>query len=236
MRAYYHSVETFGTVDGPGIRYVLFLAGCSMGCTFCHNPDTWQTGDKQITVDEVLADMERYRPFYENSGGGLTVSGGEPLQQAAFVAALFAAVRQAGFSTVLDTSGCGTQQDWDAVLPVTDIVQFSLKAVNPATHRRLTRTDGAAIRKNFAYVASQPVRLVIRFVVIPGLTDTREEIEALGRLLQELPASVGVEFLPYHALGKEKWRRLGLPYVLEAVREADAADIERVKAYLSPWR
>ncbi len=202
-----------------------------MGCAFCHNPDTWQQGEKQISVDEVLADMERYRPFYENSGGGLTVSGGEPLQQAAFVAALFAAARQAGFSTVLDTSGCGTRQDWDAVLPVSDIVQFSLKAMRPETHRRLTRADAASLRRNLSYAAAHPVRLIIRFVIIPGLTDSEAEINELAALVADLPAETSVEFLPYHAMGREKWRQLGLAYELEGVPEAGAADMERVKAY-----
>jgi len=229
--AYYHSIETFGTVDGPGIRYVLFLAGCDVGCIFCHNPDTWYKGDKLITVDEVLKDLENYRPFYENSGGGLTVSGGEPLRQADFVAKLFAQAQARGFSTVLDTSGYSNKETLDKVLPVTDIVQISLKAVTPSLHKKLTRVANNIILDNLRYVASK-VAVILRYVVIPGLTDSKEELEALTSLLKELPESVKLELLPYHTLGRKKWDKLGLEYQLDGVRDATDDDINRVKSYL----
>lgn len=231
MKAYYHSIETFGTVDGPGIRYVLFLAGCDVGCIFCHNPDTWYKGDKLITVDEVLKDLENYRPFYEKSGGGLTVSGGEPLRQADFVVKLFTEAQKRGFTTVLDTSGYSNKETLDKVLPVTDIVQISLKAVTVDVHKKLTRVANSIILDNIKYIAGK-VNVILRYVVIPGITDTKEEMKAFAKFLKELPDTVKLELLPYHTMGKEKWDKLGLEYKLDGVKDATQEDVNKVKSYL----
>lgn len=228
--AYYHSIETFGTVDGPGIRYVLFLSGCDVGCIFCHNPDTWYRGDKVISVDEVLQELEKYRPFYEKSGGGLTVSGGEPLRQAEFVANLFAKAQAKGFTTVLDTSGYSNRETLDKVLPFTDIVQISLKAVTPNLHKKLTRVANNIILDNIGYIASK-VKVILRYVVIPGITDTKVELKAFADFLRKLPTTVKLEFLPYHTLGKEKWDKLGLEYKLDDVKDATEEDVNKVKSY-----
>lgn len=235
MQAYYHSIETFGTVDGPGIRYVLFMAGCRLGCRFCHNPDTWVSGDKTISVAEILADYEQYRCFYQASGGGITVSGGEPLLQAGFVAALFAACRERAIPTVLDTSGYAGLSDLELVLPHTDMALFSVKAVDPAKHRFLTCGDNAGIIANLRYAAVK-TQVVVRYVVIPGVNDTRKDILALGRLVLSLASEVPVELLAYHTLGREKWRKLGLRYDLEAVGEAAQSDLEQVKDILTSIR
>lgn len=229
--AYYHSIETFGTVDGPGIRYVLFLSGCDVRCVFCHNPDTWQKGDKVISVDEVMSELNSYRQFYEKSGGGLTVSGGEPLRQAAFVMKLFNAARSAGFSTVLDTSAYSDKKTLDKVLPVTDIVQVSLKAVTNSLHEELTRLNNTTILDNIKYIASKS-KVVLRYVVIPGLTDSQSEIVALAKFLENLPKTVKLELLPYHTLGKEKWKKMGLHYKLENICDATEEDINKVRMYL----
>ena len=232
MQAYYHSIETFGTVDGPGIRMVLFLAGCDIGCIFCHNPDTWSKGNKLISVDNVLREMEQYRPFYEKSGGGITISGGEPLQQADFVAEVFKCVKEKGFSTVLDTSGNVNNDVWNKVLPYTDIVQFSLKAATPQLHRQLTNINNNLILSNIHYV-SNTVKTVIRYVVIPDITDNEEELENLNVLLKSLPNTVQLELLRYHDLGKEKWSKLNWQYKLSDIRNATDEDIEKVKKYLT---
>lgn len=220
MQGYYHSVETFGTVDGNGIRYVLFLSGCRLGCRFCHNPDTWAAGDKMITVGEVLADYNRYRPFYEASGGGLTVSGGEPLLQAGFVASLFAACGREGVHTTLDTAGYADLAAINKVLPYTGAVLFGLKAATDTVSRQLTSTGIEPIRAVLSRVAAAPVALTIRYIVIPGINNSIEEFSALAELVLGLPRQVPVELLPYHAMGSEKWRRLGWEYALADIPAA----------------
>jgi pyruvate formate lyase activating enzyme len=230
--AYYHSVETFGTVDGPGIRYVLFLSGCNLQCRFCHNPDTWQQGDKTITVEEVLADIKRYKTFYDRSGGGLTVSGGEPLLQPKFVAKLFKACRTAGIHTLLDTSGSAPKESLEEVLPFTDQVQYSIKAASELLHAELTNMDNAATLSNLRYIAQSQVPLVIRFVLIPGVIDTEQELKKLANLINALPNKPRLELLPYHILGKEKWAALGKTYSLEDILPATPDDIRRASIFL----
>lgn len=232
MQGYYHSIETFGTVDGPGIRYVLFLSGCNLGCAFCHNPDTWPQGEKTITVDEVLADLERYRSYYQSSGGGLTVSGGEPLLQPGFVAALFKAAQAAGLHTLLDTSGHCPPENLAAVLTHTDMVQFGLKAASPRLHHRLTGTDHRLILANLHYTSLQSSRLVVRYVLIPGLTDTPEELGLLAGIITALPNQPTVELLPYHTMGCEKWEQLNRPYALTGIPSATDQETERATGYL----
>lgn len=232
LHAYYHSIETFGTVDGPGIRYVLFLSGCGLKCKFCHNPDTWQQSEKTIKVEEVLADIKRYKTFYDRSGGGLTVSGGEPLLQPNFVAELFKACRQSGIHTLLDTSGAAPVENLKQVLPFTDQVQFSIKAASKALHRELTAMDNTHILANLRYLAESPAPLVLRFVLIPGITDTVEELKKLADLINKLPRKPQLELLPYHILGKEKWRALGKNYTLEDIPPATPDDIKNATTFL----
>lgn len=228
-----HSVETFGTLDGRGIRYVLFLAGCSLGCAFCHNPDTWKRGERTMSVDEVLADYARYRPFYDASNGGLTVSGGEPMEQAAFVSALFQACRRQGIHTTLDTSGHWPAGAAEAVLPYADAVLFSLKGAREETFRSLTRRGDYPATVRHLKQAALAAEVTLRFVVIPGLTDGEAESEALASLALSLPRPVAVHLLPYHTMGVEKWRALGLAYALEGVPPASAALVSQVALRLA---
>lgn len=233
MKGYYHSKETFGTVDGPGIRYVLFLAGCGLGCAFCHNPDTWSCGEKTITPAEVLQEVESYRNFYEPSGGGLTISGGEPLLQPDFVAAVFKLCRAAGIHTALDTAGYCPSEAILKVLPYTDHVLFSLKAVTEKLHQQLTlAATHEEILRNLRYIASRkPVTL--RYVIVPGLTDAAAEIGQLIALLKSLDSiDLQVDLLPYHLLGVYKWQELGWEYKLAGVPAATAEDVARVKEKL----
>lgn len=231
MVGYYHSKETFGTVDGKGIRYVLFLAGCSLGCTFCHNPDSWARGDKTITVEEVMADVEQYRSFYESSGGGITVSGGEPLLQPKFVAELFKACHQAKIHTTVDTAGFYRQDILDSVLEHTDHVLFSLKAVDAKIHRYLTKADNKEILGNLQYIAKQkPISL--RYVVVPGINDSEKEIAALSSLIKKIGGDIKVELLGYHTMGVYKWKELGMEYKLSDVKPASKEDVRKVRVAL----
>ncbi len=228
---YYHSIETFGTVDGRGIRYVLFLAGCSLGCKFCHNPDTWVRGEKTITVDAVMTDIKKYRRYYEASGGGITLSGGEPLMQPDFVAEIFKRCREKRVHTTLDTAGNYPAEHLDRVLPYTDAVLFSIKAVDPVKHRWLTGADNTRILANLRKV-STVLPVAVRYVVIPGITNGQEDIDALAGLVQSLPGEAAVELLPYHTFGRKKWAELGRTYLLEGVPDATVQDVARVQAML----
>jgi pyruvate formate lyase activating enzyme len=227
MQGYYHSIEHFGTVDGQGIRYVLFLAGCHLRCRFCHNPDTWQQGSQLISTEQVLADILHYRHFYEGSGGGVTVSGGEPLLQAQFVAELFAACQSHNIHTTVDTAGYYDRENITAILPYTNAALFSIKAVDPQKHQQLAGFGNQQILNNLHYFV-QHIPVTLRYVVIPGITTSDEDIRALAGLVHSLPAAVPVELLPYHSLGQQKWQALQMNYTLANVLDATSQDIALV--------
>ena len=224
IKGYYHSKLSFGTVDGPGIRYVLFLAGCRMGCAFCHNPDTWAKGEQTITAAEVLQEMEEYRNFYESSGGGLTVSGGEPLLQPDFLAELLAGARQAGFQTAIDTCGLAAKEAIMQVLPHVDRVLFSLKGSTEASYQVLTKAKLSKVRENLLLIAHRKP-ITLRYVLIPGYTTGKESLAALIRLMRSLSGDIELEVLPYHTMGIAKWEALGWDYPLKDVPEPTKDEI-----------
>jgi len=224
MDGYYHSIERFGTVDGPGIRYVLFLAGCELRCRFCHNPDTWCRGNQIISTENVLADILRYRHFYDGSSGGLTLSGGEPLLQSQFATELLTICHAHGIHTMIDTAGYYDQQSITAILPYTDAALFSIKAVDPQKHRWLTGFDNTQIISNLKYM-TQHLNVTLRYVVIPGVTNLPEDLQALAGLIHSLPRSMPVELLPYHTYGRQKWQTLQMNYTLDHIPEATPSDV-----------
>ena len=232
MKAYYHSINTFGTVDGPGIRYLLFLAGCNLGCSFCHNPDTWVRTGKTISVEEIVEEIKKYRVFYDKSGGGITVSGGEPLLQADFVRELFTKCKEVGVHTALDTGGFVAQAELDKVLPHTDLVMFSLKAVDEEVHRQLTGKDNVLVLQNLFHAASQ-TQLVLRYVVIPGVNESDSDLSKLAAIIKQLPPTVKIDLLPYHTMGKTKWQALKIPYKLNSVPDATQSDMQRVRDFFA---
>jgi pyruvate formate lyase activating enzyme len=235
MKGYYHSIETFGTVDGPGIRYVLFLSGCKLRCSFCHNPDTWEQGRQEATVDQIIADSERYRNFYDKSGGGITVSGGEPLLQEQFVAELFRNCQGRKIHTLLDTAGYSPLESLKLVLPYTDQIQFSVKAVDPVLHQQLTGTANKEIFANLYYAAAQKIPLTIRYVLIPGINDTMDELRNLADLVNSLSGQVTVELLGYHTMGLEKWQHLGWQYTLGHVHAATEQELGLAMTLLNQY-
>jgi len=228
---YYHSIERFGTVDGIGIRYVLFLSGCQLRCRFCHNPDTWFQGSETIRVEEVLTDILRYRHFYDASGGGLTLSGGEPLLQSEFVTTLLKACHEQHIHTTIDTAGYYAQQNITDILPYTDAALFSIKAVDRQKHKWLTGFDHTQILSNLHYI-TQHLDVTVRYVVIPGITDLPEDIELFTHLIHALPRPVAVELLPYHTYGQQKWQALNMDYTLAHIPEASADDIIQMASAL----
>ncbi|MCI3920705.1 pyruvate formate-lyase-activating protein [Paenibacillus sp. TRM 82003] len=244
MKGRIHSLETFGTVDGPGIRFVLFLQGCALQCAYCHNPDTWDTTGAgwTATVDEIVAEIEPYVAYYKNSGGGLTVSGGEPTLQAPFVAALFREVkRRFGLHTALDSSGFCDVTHAKELLDATDLVLLDLKLMDSAGHAKLAGQSNERILAFAEALSEMGKPTWIRRVIVPGLTDGADDLRALGSFIRKLGDSVRkVELLPYHKYGVPKWEQLGRTYPLEGVREATDADVAQANLYIlegseRPW-
>ncbi len=232
MTGYIHSVESFGTVDGPGVRYVVFFAGCPMRCRYCHNPDTWKLEAGQPeTVDSLLAGMLRNRAFYES--GGLTATGGEPLLQLPFLTALFSAAKAQGISTCLDTSGVlfrpEQATEYAALLAVTDLVLLDIKHMDAAAHLELTGQPQKPVLEFLDFLRTQGTPVWIRHVIVPGITDAPAEWEALGNLLRDYPNVEQVEPLPYHTMGTVKYKALGLPYSLEGVPPLEKSVAEEAR-------
>ena len=219
VTGYIHSKESFGTVDGPGVRYVLFMQGCPARCLYCHNPDTWDVhGGTPVTVDEVLSEYRGNRMFYQN--GGITVSGGEPLLQLPFLSALFKAAKAEDIHTCIDTAGVTFRRDpayleeLDELLSCTDLVMLDIKHTDPAQHKTLTGMDNAPVLDFARYLTEKNVPVWIRRVVVEGLTDGEEELRALGHLIATMPNVKALDVLPYHALGASKYKALGIVYPL----------------------
>ena len=195
-----------------------------MGCAFCHNPDTWEKGEQTITVAEVLQEMEEYRNFYESSGGGLTVSGGEPLMQPEFLAELLATAKQRDFHTAIDTCGLASKEAIMQVLPYVDRVLFSLKGSTEVSYQVLTKAKLSVVRENLLLISRRkPVTL--RYVLIPGYTAGKESLAELIRLVHSLSGDIEVEVLPYHTMGIAKWEALGRDYPLKNVPEPTKEEI-----------
>ncbi|MBD2845549.1 pyruvate formate lyase-activating protein [Paenibacillus sp. IB182496] len=235
-----HSLDTFGTVDGPGIRFVLFLQGCALRCQYCHNPDTWDTTKgKPMTVADVLAEIEPYVAYYKLSGGGLTVTGGEPTLQAPFVAALFREVkRQFGLKTALDSSGFCEPSHADAsgLLDATDLVLLDLKQMNAGRHEALTTQSNERILRFARHLSDKGTRIWIRHVLVPGVTDSYEDLLALGRFVGTLNRVERVELLPYHRMGVYKWQQLGLDYALDGVPTPADPEVARARRIIESGR
>ncbi|TDA64043.1 MAG: pyruvate formate lyase-activating protein [Clostridia bacterium] len=229
---YLHSIETMGTLDNGGLRVVVFLSGCPMRCGFCHNPDTWLLRGRRVTVAQVLPEILPYQTYFRLSGGGVTVSGGEPLLQYKFVAALLAACGREHIHRALDTSGYCRRGHLEEILPHTDLVLFSLKVINPDKHRALTGCDNAAILANLRQVAASPVALKIRYVLLPTVNDSPADLQELAGVMAGLPRAVAVQILPYHRLGVKKWEELGWEYPLGNVPAASAEQVRQAAAFL----
>ncbi len=223
-----HSFESFGGVDGKGIRYVIFLQGCSGGCVFCHNADTWDMeGGTEFTVSEVMKKVESCKPYLTLSNGGVTVSGGEPLNQSMFVAELFRRCREIGINTAIDTSAYGTMSDIDLVSENLDLFLISVKHTTDVGHRQLTAFERRVAWDNIRHIDTKGIPMWIRFVVIPGLTDSEGVLRGLGEFVGSLSGVRRVELIPYHTLGAHKWRELGMENRLEGVPPAGDEHMDR---------
>lgn len=228
-----HSIETFGTVDGPGIRFVVFFAGCPMRCLYCHNPDTWEmAAGEEMTTDVILDRMVRNACFYES--GGITATGGEPTMQISFLTELFEKAKKKGISTCLDT--CGILFDggaaYDRLMAVTDLVMLDIKLANEEGHRALTGHANRSVLAFLEYLDKLNKDVWIRHVLVPGMTDGEEQLLALKEIIDAHPCVKRTEILPYHTMGEVKYEKLGLAYPLAGVRQANAEDVARAQKIL----
>ena len=226
MNGFIHSTESFGTVDGPGVRFVIFLQGCPMRCKYCHNPDTWEmcTGTVRSAAS-LIEEYQRNATFY--SRGGITVTGGEALMQIDFLLELFRLAKQKGIHTCLDTSGITYRQEQtsyrkklDDLMEVTDLVLLDIKHIDPEEHMGLTGHDNVHILAFARYLAEKNVPVWIRHVIVPGITDDPVYLTRLGQFIGSLPNVKALDVLPYHVMGVSKYRELGMPYPLEGVEPA----------------
>ena len=232
MEGRVHSLQSLGTVDGPGLRYVVFLQGCPLRCVYCHNPDTWDpAGGAVMGTEELVEKILRCRPYF-GTEGGVTVSGGEPLLQAEFVTQLFARLKQEGVHTALDTSGAGDLGKAPALLEVTDLVLLDLKFPTEEGYRQHCRGSLGQTEAFAALVAEKQVPLWVRHVVAPGLNDTLEDMAAVKSWAQRQPTLEKIEWLPFHNLCLEKYQQLGVPFPLADTPPMDRERLDRLIAAL----
>ncbi len=212
-----HSTESFGTVDGPGVRFVVFFQGCPLRCKYCHNPDTWDfNGGSERTAEEILKEYDSYKEFLKS--GGITATGGEPLAQAEFLAELFSLAKSRGIHTCLDTSAgvydINRHEIIDEALKYTDLVMLDIKHIDSAAHKELTGIGNERVLAFAEHLCELDIPLWVRHVVVPGITDGENELFRLGEYLSGLSNLKALDVLPYHDMAKPKYEQLGIDYPL----------------------
>ena len=226
-----HSLESFGTVDGPGVRFVVFVQGCPMRCAYCHNPDTWaMNGGRMVEVSEIMEAYERNRSFYKE--GGLTVTGGEPLLQVDFLIELFTEAKKRDIHTCIDTSGIVFKpnntaliEKLDVLMKVTDLVMLDIKHIDPEKHKELTSQPNEGILAFARYLNEKNVDMWIRHVIVPGITDDDKYLFDLGYFIGEFKNVKALDALPYHTMGESKYEKLGMEYKLKGVPAMEKKDL-----------
>lgn len=239
LKTHIHSVESCGTLDGPGLRYVIFTQGCLLRCQYCHNPDTWKIGEgKEMSVAELMADIKDYIPFLKASGGGVTVSGGEPLLHIPFLIELFTECKKLGIHTTIDSSGgCFSRKPkfieaLDELMPLVDLVLLDLKHIDEEKHRALTKVSNKHILDFAHYLEEKEKPVWVRHVLVPGVTDKDEDLQRLGEFIRSLKNVKKVEVLPYHTLGVYKWEALGLDYELKGIEPPSEKAVDHAQNLL----
>lgn len=238
-----HSVESFGSADGPGVRYIVFLKGCNMRCKYCHNPDTWakcgeNDGAKLMTPQEVLKTAMRYKAYWKQTGG-ITVSGGEALLQIDFVTELFKLAKEKGVNTCLDTSGNPFTVEepffgkFNELMKYTDLFMLDIKHIDDEEHKKLTGQTNKNILDMAQYLSKNGKKMWIRHVLVPEITTDERYLKQLREFIDTLKTVDRVEVLPYHTLGVFKWKELGMPYQLEGVEPPTEEQIECAKRILN---
>jgi pyruvate formate lyase activating enzyme len=240
MNGIIHSIESCGTVDGPGIRYVVFTQGCLLRCLYCHNPDTWGIGKgREVTPKEIIDEAISYKPFMDASGGGITISGGEPLLQMEFVTEVFRLAKAAGIHTTIDTSG-GNFSDTpeyleklDELLKVTDLILLDIKQIDPVKHLKLTGKTNNHILQFTRYLSDRNFPVWIRHVLVPTYTDDINDLKELSNYIKTLNNIKKIEVLPYHKLGVYKWQAMGMRYKLDNIESPTDEEYNRAVEILT---
>jgi len=215
-----HSIESCGTVDGPGIRFVVFTQGCPLRCQYCHNPDTWKMSDgKETSIDYLVSEAKKYKSYMKFSGGGVTVTGGEPLLQVDFLKEFFSKLKEDNIHCAIDTSGYIFNDQVKEVLQLTDLVLLDIKHFDPASYKKLTGVELAPTLDFLDYLGQKNIPVWVRYVLVPDLTDQYEHIETLSKHLSQYPNIERIELLPFHKMGEYKWKELGVPYKLKDTSE-----------------
>ena len=235
---YIHSLESFGSADGPGVRYLVFLQGCNMRCQYCHNPDTWKTGGgTEMTTDEILDKAERFRSYWGEKGG-ITVSGGEPLLQIDFLTELFKTAKSRDIHTCIDTAGQPFSFDepfiskFNELMKYTDLLLVDIKHIDSVAHKRLTGAENRNILDMLRYLSNLQKPVWIRHVLVPGITDNDEYLNETRAFLDTLKNIEKVEVLPYHTMGTYKWKEMGMRYSLENTAPPTKERLENAKKIL----
>lgn len=236
MNGYIHSVDTFGSVDGPGIRYIVFTSGCLMRCQYCHNPDTWKMKDgKEMSVDELVSDIVRYRSYMMATGGGVTITGGEPLLQPEFVYELMNKLHSFGIHVAIDTCGFPDIDKVNFVVNEADLILLDIKSFDRETHKIVTSQEVDNTLRFAEYLNKINKRTWVRFVLVPGLTDDPANIEGLAQYLQNMKNVEMVELLPFHKMGEHKWEAMGQEYKLLNTPTPTAEEVAKARAIFEKY-
>lgn len=238
MKGYVHSIESFGTVDGPGVRFVVFLQGCPLRCLYCHNPDTWEAGKgTKMSAEEILEQYNKNREFYKR--GGITVTGGEPLLQIDFVTQLFKKAKEEGIHTCVDTSGITFNKDnektvekFRELIRYTDLFMLDIKHIDPSRHKELTGKDNGNVLDFARFLEENERPFWVRHVVIEGYTDDKKELVSLGSFLAPFRHIKALDVIPYHDLGISKYEQLGMNYPLKNLKALSVSDAVKAKSYI----
>lgn len=231
VQGYISSIETFGTLDGPGVRYVLFLQGCNLQCKYCHNRDTWERGKHKAveTPEETLKNVLKYKNYIKD--GGVTLSGGEPLLQPQYCLELFKLLKKNNISTALDTSGSIFNDAAKEVLEFTDLVLLDIKSIDPEKYKELTCGNLQSTLKFLDYLRDIKKKVWIRHVIVPTITDNDEDLNRLAKYLEGYKDIIDkVELLPYHTMGVQKWKNLNVSYPLKNIEPLSKDRLDNAKS------
>ncbi len=236
MKGYIHSFESFGTVDGPGVRFIVFMQGCPLRCLYCHNPDTWDTSiNKHLESEEVFNEIKKYRRYFEKSGG-VTISGGEPLLQMDFILELVKLLKKEKFHVAIDTSGItfnsNTKSKFDELIKYVDLFLLDLKHINNEKHLELTKVSNENILKFATYLSDNKKDVWIRHVLVPGYTTDEKYLNELNDFIKTLNNVSKVEVLPYHTMGIVKYQKMNIDYPLEGVEAPTKDEVKIAKDIL----
>lgn len=231
-----HSEVSFSKVDGPGIRYVVFMQGCNLRCRFCHNVDTWsRTSGKMLEAKEIAKNILKALPYIKNSNGGVTISGGEPLLQVEFLIELFKILKKYDIHIALDTAGNfnTNENGLDELLKYVDLVLFDIKHIDNEEHKKLVGFGNTKILKMAKYISNEKeVPMWVRIVYIPGITDKGDSFERYRKFIKNLKSVKKIEVLPYHEMGMYKWKELGMDYTLKNIRIPSKEECKKIEEFL----